>query len=344
MPFDVKGDARSAKLTPGDRVRFRLAIKGGHSWVDRLEVHFRRAGRCRPAGDRRPRRSSCRSARRCRTSMLTDQDGAPVALSALKGKVVAVTFIYSRCPLPDYCPRMVENFRAVRQRFADRMDRDLVFLTISFDPQVRHAGGAREVRRVTARRRAGLALPHRRSRQGRARLQRVRDSVLGRGRADHALAADRGHRSRRPPGGDGRRQGLHAAAARRPRRRGVDPVSRSSHAAIPTTSKVAGRLCAGRGPVRSSAPVRRVAKRTLRRSPTAWRRLGLAVSGEPTVDQSGLPSTGRVLVADAIHSACGCVLVRSSHAATGRRPSGLALCHARSMFLGHLAAEHGRLA
>jgi protein SCO1/2 len=58
-----------------------------------------------------------------------------VALSALKGKVVAVTFIYSRCPLPDYCPRMVENFKALRARFAARMDRDLVFLTISFDPR-----------------------------------------------------------------------------------------------------------------------------------------------------------------------------------------------------------------
>jgi protein SCO1 len=66
---------------------------------------------------------------------LTDQSGRRVALSMLKGKVVAVTFIYTRCPLPDYCPRMVENFRAVRQRFVTRMDRDLVFLTISFDPK-----------------------------------------------------------------------------------------------------------------------------------------------------------------------------------------------------------------
>ena len=66
---------------------------------------------------------------------LTDQSEARVALSRLNGKVVAVTFIYSRCPLPDYCPRMVENFRAIRARFADRMDRDLVLLTISFDPQ-----------------------------------------------------------------------------------------------------------------------------------------------------------------------------------------------------------------
>jgi len=38
MPFDVRGAARSAALAPGDRVRFRLAVKGGRSWVDRVEV------------------------------------------------------------------------------------------------------------------------------------------------------------------------------------------------------------------------------------------------------------------------------------------------------------------
>src|SRR2546429_892468 len=38
MPFDLKGGARSVKLTAGDRVRFRLSVKGGRSWVDRVEV------------------------------------------------------------------------------------------------------------------------------------------------------------------------------------------------------------------------------------------------------------------------------------------------------------------
>jgi protein SCO1 len=134
MPFDVKGAARSAKLTPGDRVRFRLSVKGGQSWVDRLEVisaapvdaglrQTPAAPVLVPVGAAVP------------DFTLVDQAGADVSLSALRGKVVAVTFIYSRCPLPDYCPRMVENFRAVRQRFADAMDRDLVLLTISFDPQ-----------------------------------------------------------------------------------------------------------------------------------------------------------------------------------------------------------------
>jgi len=134
MPFDLKGSARTAKLTPGDRVKFRLAVKGSHSWVDRVEVVS-----AAPVDAGLQNTPAVPVLVPVGTAMpdfeLTDQSNKPVALSSLKGKVVAVTFIYSRCPLPDYCPRMVENFRAVRARFADRMDRDLVFLTISFDPR-----------------------------------------------------------------------------------------------------------------------------------------------------------------------------------------------------------------
>ena len=134
MPFDLRGAARSTPLAPGDRVRLRLAVKGGRSWVDRLEVISAEpvdAGLLTtpatpvlvPVGAPVP------------DFELIDQAGARVTLSAFKGKVVAVTFVYTRCPLPDYCPRMVANFRVVRDRFADRMDRDLVLLTISFDPK-----------------------------------------------------------------------------------------------------------------------------------------------------------------------------------------------------------------
>ena len=66
---------------------------------------------------------------------LTDQHGTRVSLASLRGRVVALTFIYTRCPLPDYCPRMVTNLRAVKDRFADRLGRDLALLTISFDPK-----------------------------------------------------------------------------------------------------------------------------------------------------------------------------------------------------------------
>jgi protein SCO1 len=134
MPFELKGGARNVKVAAGDRVRLRLSVKSGRSWLDKLEVVSATpadAGLQQspaipvlvPVGAQIP------------DFDLVDQTGAGVSLAALKGKVVAVTFIYTRCPLPDYCPRMVENFRAIRNRFAARMNRDLVLLTISFDPK-----------------------------------------------------------------------------------------------------------------------------------------------------------------------------------------------------------------
>jgi protein SCO1/2 len=134
MPFDLHGSARAAQLRPGDRVRFRLSITRGRSAVDRIEVVS-----AAPVDAGLQNTPAVPVLVPVGTAMpdfeLIDQAGRSVALSALKGKVVAVTFIYSRCPLPDYCPRMVENFKFVRDRFAARMDRDLVFLTISFDPR-----------------------------------------------------------------------------------------------------------------------------------------------------------------------------------------------------------------
>jgi hypothetical protein len=39
-----------------------------------------------------------------------DQDGRPISLARYQGKAVALTFIYTRCPLPDFCPLMNSNF------------------------------------------------------------------------------------------------------------------------------------------------------------------------------------------------------------------------------------------
>ena len=58
-----------------------------------------------------------------------------MTLASLRGQAVAVTFIYTRCPLPDYCPRMLANFKEVRARFRDRLGKDLTLLVVTFDPQ-----------------------------------------------------------------------------------------------------------------------------------------------------------------------------------------------------------------
>jgi protein SCO1 len=67
--------------------------------------------------------------------VLTDQYGQPIRLSEFSGKTVAISFLYTRCPFANYCFRLANNFGRVGRRFGGRMDKDLVLLSITFDPQ-----------------------------------------------------------------------------------------------------------------------------------------------------------------------------------------------------------------
>jgi len=64
-----------------------------------------------------------------------NQDGKSISLGQYRGKVLLVTFIYTRCPFPDFCPRMSANFAQIYEQFAiDRALANVHLLTISFDP------------------------------------------------------------------------------------------------------------------------------------------------------------------------------------------------------------------
>jgi protein SCO1 len=65
---------------------------------------------------------------------LTDQTGHNVGLSQLAGKVIVSSFIYTSCPLPNYCFRLSNNLGRLQKRFAGRMGRDLVLLSVTIDP------------------------------------------------------------------------------------------------------------------------------------------------------------------------------------------------------------------
>ena len=66
-----------------------------------------------------------------------DERGAPRRLSDWRGQAVAVTFIYTRCPIPDFCPLMDRHFTTVQRAIAsDAALRGRVhLLSVSFDPQ-----------------------------------------------------------------------------------------------------------------------------------------------------------------------------------------------------------------
>lgn len=134
MPFAVRAAKDLEGLVPGDRIAFRLKVGKESSVVDRVRVLS--AARedegltstpavpaLTPLGGTLP------------DVALQDQDGARWSPSGWRGRVVAINFIYTRCPLPDYCPRLVSTFNALRGRFADRLGRDLLLITVTFDPR-----------------------------------------------------------------------------------------------------------------------------------------------------------------------------------------------------------------
>jgi protein SCO1/2 len=66
---------------------------------------------------------------------LVDQDNKPRAFSTFKGHRLAVTFIYTRCPIPDFCPLMDRHFAAVQKTLAATPSlADVRLLTVTLDP------------------------------------------------------------------------------------------------------------------------------------------------------------------------------------------------------------------
>jgi protein SCO1 len=68
---------------------------------------------------------------------LTNQDGKKISMNDFRGRALAITFIYARCPLPEYCIRMSTNFSDLANMLrTDAELRDKIrLLSISFDPE-----------------------------------------------------------------------------------------------------------------------------------------------------------------------------------------------------------------
>jgi protein SCO1 len=65
-----------------------------------------------------------------------NQDGKQISLAQYRGKTLLVTFIYTRCPFPDFCPRVSSNFAAIYQQLGSNPGLGNVrLLSVSFDPE-----------------------------------------------------------------------------------------------------------------------------------------------------------------------------------------------------------------
>lgn len=68
---------------------------------------------------------------------LRNQDGRTIHLDQFRGKALLITFIYTRCPLPDFCPRVTHNFAMIEKQLgADpALNARTHLLSVSFDPE-----------------------------------------------------------------------------------------------------------------------------------------------------------------------------------------------------------------
>lgn len=132
MPFTLYADWAFDVLSPGDRIHATLVVDGDRSWLENPLV-VRQEG----APAQTPSRASLQPGVEVPPFMLTNQDGKRINFADLRGRAVVLTFIYTRCPLPDYCPLMTSNFAAINQRLqADaELARRVKLLSITVDPE-----------------------------------------------------------------------------------------------------------------------------------------------------------------------------------------------------------------
>lgn len=136
MPFKVKDVALLDGLQVGDSITGTLAVSRTESWLETISVTSRgEAPDVLTAGEVKFRRLF-QIGDPFPDEALTNQDGKRIRFSDFRGKAVAVTFIYTRCPLPDFCILMSNNFAKLQK--ALKSDNSLNgkwhLVTISFDP------------------------------------------------------------------------------------------------------------------------------------------------------------------------------------------------------------------
>jgi protein SCO1 len=133
MPFTLLDDWVYSELTPGAQIQATLVVDQGMSWLENpivTKVVDPSLARSEETGvEPQPGAETP-------DFTLLNQDGKKISFKQYRGNNLLLTFIYTRCPLPDYCPLMSENFGKVNQAIQqnDKLKAKTHLLSITVDP------------------------------------------------------------------------------------------------------------------------------------------------------------------------------------------------------------------
>jgi protein SCO1/2 len=144
MPFKVRDPKSLDGLARGALVEFNLVVTKDESYAEDVKARRYTSTEREPAKSQRlqtfsealrgPGSQRLAIGQAVPDFALIDQKTRPVHFGQFVGKVVALNFVYTRCALPDYCVRLSNNFGVLQKRYKDRLGRDLILLTVTFDP------------------------------------------------------------------------------------------------------------------------------------------------------------------------------------------------------------------
>ena len=141
MPFNVRDAALLDELVAGDPVRFQFIVTESDSWISRIEKNPSEETNLSAVAADAGTTPQDRELDRVQTGEvvpdfeLVDQNGEPIRLRDFRGKAVVLTFIYTRCPIPNFCPLMSKNFADLQSRLAPEFPGRFVLLSVSIDPR-----------------------------------------------------------------------------------------------------------------------------------------------------------------------------------------------------------------
>lgn len=150
MELNVRDTNELAGLERDDEITFQLVATADTHWIQQIK----RVGKAAPSEPAEPPPGFTLTKELEAGDAIPDyellaEDGRTIRFSDFRGRAVAFTFIFSRCPLPDFCPRMGNNFAAARELILTNTAAatNWQFLSISFDPEY----DSPEVLRIYAR-------------------------------------------------------------------------------------------------------------------------------------------------------------------------------------------------
>ncbi len=130
MAFNVDPKEKLQDVQPGARVMFDVV-------VDKKQIRVRniRVVQTPPLPGNKfaaePATPALQTGETVPDFSLVAQDGSTLRLADLRGRVVLIDFIYTRCPMPEACPRLSANFAYLQKRLGSRVD----LISITLDPK-----------------------------------------------------------------------------------------------------------------------------------------------------------------------------------------------------------------